>query len=177
MDSITPKTYEELFARLSDLAIAYENHEHPPVFTVAESQNLRGSLPGAHVKNLFLRDKKKSIWLVTVLEDREVDLKALRKRLGAAKTLSFGSPELLMEVLGVEPGAVTPYGVINDSTGRATVILDQGLFDHSLVNAHPLRNDMTVAVAPNGLIDFLEAQNHAPEIIDFGAPLLPDEGA
>ena len=155
------------FQRLDALGIAYATHRHDPVFTVEESQALRGVLPGAHVKNLFLRDKKKRIWLVTAMEDRQIDLKALRRRLGASGSLSFGSPELLMEVLGVAPGAVTPFGVINDRDGRASVILDKGLLETDPVNAHPLRNDMTTAVSPDGLLRFLEAEGHAPEIIDF----------
>ena len=156
-----------LFQRLDALDIAYTTHEHDPVFTVEESQSLRGVLPGGHVKNLFLRDKKKRIWLVTALEDRSIDLKALRRRLGASGSLSFGSAELLMEVLGVTPGAVTPFGVINDCDRRASVILDKGLLATDPVNAHPLRNDMTTAVSPDGLLRFLEAEGHAPEIIDF----------
>ncbi|MCG8548309.1 MAG: prolyl-tRNA synthetase associated domain-containing protein [Alphaproteobacteria bacterium] len=156
-----------LFQRLDALGIAQTTHRHDPVFTVEESQALRGVLPGGHVKNLFLRDKKKRIWLVTALEDRQIDLKALRRWLGASGSLSFGNPELLMEVLGVAPGAVTPFGVINDRDGRASVILDKGLLETDPVNAHPLRNDMTTAVSPDGLLRFLEAEAHAPEIIDF----------
>ncbi|MGI9388376.1 MAG: prolyl-tRNA synthetase associated domain-containing protein, partial [Methyloligellaceae bacterium] len=116
-----------LFRRLDDLGIAHSTHQHPPVFTVGESQALRGVLPGGHIKNLFLRDKKKRIWLVTALEERQIDLKALRKRLGASGSLSFGSADLLMEVLGVAPGALTPFGIINDAAGRAKVVLDKGV--------------------------------------------------
>jgi len=94
MEAVSIKKEDDLFARFDALGIAYENHAHPPLHTVWESQTLRGSLPGAHVKNLFLRDKKKRIWLATVLEDRDVDLKALKRRLGASGSLSFGSPDL-----------------------------------------------------------------------------------
>ncbi len=158
-----------LFARFDALGIAHTTHHHPPVFTVEESKDLRGTLPGSHVKNLFLRDKKKRIWLVTALEERQIDLKALRKRLGASGSLSFGSADLLMEVLGVTPGAVTPFGVINDRGGRAAMVLDAGVLAAAPVNAHPLRNDMTTAVAPTDLLKFLEAEDHPPEVIDFGA--------
>jgi Ala-tRNA(Pro) deacylase len=166
-----PLGAEALFRRLDALGIDYRTHRHPPVFTVEEAKALRGTLPGAHVKNLFLRDKKKRIWLVTALEEREIDLKALKRRLGAQGSLSFGSAELLFEVLGVEPGSVTPFGVVNDRAGRAAVVLDKGALQNNPVNAHPLRNDMTTAVSPDGLLRFLEAENHTPEIVDFGAPI------
>jgi Ala-tRNA(Pro) deacylase len=166
-----PLDAEALFRRLDALGIAYRSHTHPPVFTVEEAKALRGTLPGAHVKNLFLRDKKKRIWLVTALEEREIDLKALKRRLGAQGSLSFGSAELLFEVLGVKPGAVTPFGVVNDRTGQASVVLDKGVLQNGPVNAHPLRNDMTTTVSPEGLLRFLEAENHAPEVVDFAAPI------
>ena len=117
---------ETLFHRLDALGIAHRTHRHPPVFTVEESKALRGILPGAHVKNLFLRDKKKRVWLVTALEERHIDLKALKRRLGASGSLSFGSAELLMEVLGVTPGSVTPFAVIND-VSDAVLTMRQGL--------------------------------------------------
>lgn len=158
---------EGLFRRFDALGIAHKTHRHPPVFTVGESKELRGVLPGAHVKNLFLRDKKKAIWLVTALESRRIDLKALRRTLGASGSLSFGSAELLQEVLGVPPGAVTPFGVINDREGRASMALDEGVLREDPVNAHPLRNDMTTAVSPQDLLRFLEAERHSPQILDF----------
>lgn len=162
---------DALFARLDALGIEHVTHRHPPVFTVEEAKALRGTLPGSHVKNLFLRDKKKRIWLVTALEERAIDLKALKRRLGAQGSLSFGSADLLFEVLGVQPGAVTPFGVLNDAQRRATMVLDRGTLDRDPVNVHPLRNDMTTAVSPDGLLRFLEAEGHPPEIVDFGAPL------
>ncbi|NKB56201.1 MAG: prolyl-tRNA synthetase associated domain-containing protein [Alphaproteobacteria bacterium] len=168
MDPETATAAEnELFEQLDTLGIAYETHHHEAVFTVEESQALRGVLPGAHIKNLFLRDKKKNLWLVTALEDRQIDLKALRRRLEAKGNLSFGNAELLMDVLGVMPGAVTPFGALNDTDGRATIVLDKGIFDHALVNAHPLRNDRTTAVAPEDLVRFLEARTHPPLIVDL----------
>lgn len=162
-----PVAEDGLFARLDSLGVAYAPHRHPPVFTVAEARSLRGTLPGAHVKNLFLRDKKKALWLVTVLEDRQVDLKALRRVLGAKGNLSFGNADLLMVMLGVVPGAVTPFGIINDRAGAVSVVLDKAVLEQDPVNAHPLRNDMTVAVSPAGLLTFLTAENHAPMIVDF----------
>ncbi len=158
---------EELFARLDALGIAFTNHSHPPVFTVEEARALRGELPGAHVKNLFLRDKKRRLFLVTVEEERRVDLKALRRRLGAAGSFSFADAGLLRETLGVEPGAVTPLGVVNDREGRVAVVLDRSLLSQDPINAHPLRNDMTTALSPDGLLRFLEAENHPPHTDRF----------
>lgn len=166
-------TPDQLFERLAGLGIETRSHRHPPLNTVAESRRLRGELAGGHIKNLFLRDKKRRMWLVTVLESREVDLKSLRHAIGARGNLSFGSPEMLMEHLGVIPGAVTPFAVINDREGNVTMILDKGVLDADPVNAHPLRNDMTTALAPSGLLRFLEAEDHAPAILDFDEK--PDE--
>ena len=139
---------------------------HPPVFTVEEAKALRGELAGGHVKNLFLRNKKGRMWLVTCLEDRRIDLKALGERLGGGR-LSFGSAERLMTYLGVVPGAVTPFAAINDKTGAVTVVLDREVFAQAPINAHPLANDMTTAIEPDDLVRFLEAENHPPEILDF----------
>ncbi|UCH74952.1 MAG: prolyl-tRNA synthetase associated domain-containing protein [Rhodospirillales bacterium] len=156
-----------LLARLDELGIACETHAHPPLFTVEQSRALRGDLPGAHIKNLFLRDKKRRMWLVTVLESRDVDLKSLRRRLGAQGNLSFGNAELLMAHLGVIPGAVTPFAVINDREGQVTMVLDRALLAQSPINAHPLRNDRTSALTADDLMRFLEAERHPPLIVDF----------
>lgn len=169
-----PKTDQELYQRLTELGIAHKTTEHAAVFTVEESQALRGRLDGAHIKNLFLRDRKKRLWLCTVLEDRDVDLKALRKRLGAQGSISFGAPDLLMDVLGVIPGAVTPLAVINDTDRQVTVILDEGLFAEELVNCHPLRNDRTTTLKCEDLLTFLKAEGYDPQRIDFGQPLTED---
>ena len=164
----------ELLARFDALGIEHETVTHEPVFTVEESQHLRGELDGAHVKNMFLRDKKKRLWLVTVLEDRQVDLKALKKRIGAQGSLSFGDADLLMEVVGVIPGAVTPFGIINDADKRLSVVLDAGIFEHERLNAHPLRNDKTTRISTDDLRRFVEAEGYTAEIVDFGQPLAPD---
>lgn len=162
-----PFDADGLFTRLTALGLAHKTHEHAPVFTVGESQSLRGVLPGAHVKNLFLRDKKKRYWLVTAAEDRDINLKALRRRLGASGSLSFGAADVLMAHLGVQPGAVTPFGIINDRNGVVSMVLDQDLLTGDIVNAHPLRNDMTTAIGPSDLLAFLDAENHPPLILDF----------
>lgn len=161
-----PTSPEALHARLEELGIAYRCVEHPPVFTVEEAKALRGELPGSHIKNLFLRNKKGRMWLVTCLEDREVDLKALGERLEAGR-FSFGSAERLMTYLGVRPGSVTPFAVINDKGGEVTMVLDSGVLGAGPVNCHPLVNDMTTAVAPEDLVRFLEAEGHAPQMLEM----------
>lgn len=165
-----PTAPEALLRRLDALGIAYRSVSHPPVFTVDEAKALRGELPGHHIKNLFLRNKKGRMWLVTCLEDRDVDLKVLGDRLEAGR-FSFGSAERLMTHLGVRPGAVTPFAVINDKAGAVTMVLDSGVMapgpDEHLVNCHPLVNTMTTALAPEDLVRFLEAEGHAPLMLDF----------
>ena len=162
-----PATPQGLFDRLDSLGIAHQTHEHAPVFTVEEARALRGVLPGAHVKNLFLRDKKKRSWLVVCEELRPVSLKDLAKSLGAG-TFSFGSPERLMEVLGVEPGSVTPLALIN-AAGRhpVGVVVDRALLAESVVNCHPLVNTMTTALAPDDMLRFIEACGFEPAFVDF----------
>jgi Ala-tRNA(Pro) deacylase len=161
-----PWTPDRLFQRLNELGIAHATHKHPPLFTVADSKALRGDLPGGHCKSLFLKDKRGQIYLVVALEDRTIDLKRLRQALGAG-TLSFGSAELLYDVLGIRPGAVSPLAVINDSAHRVLVVLDQAMLRIDPLNYHPLTNEMTTAVGPKGLIAFLEASGHRPTMLDF----------
>jgi Ala-tRNA(Pro) deacylase len=162
-----PTSSEQLLARLDALGIAYQNHAHDAVFTVEEAKALRGELQGGHIKNLFLRNKKEEMWLVVVEEDKRVDLKALGEKLNAGK-LSFGSPDRLLRYLGVLPGAVTPFGIINDKDRKVKVVLDRDLLAKDPVNCHPLVNTMTTAVASRDLVKFLEAEGHPPEIIQLG---------
>jgi Ala-tRNA(Pro) deacylase len=162
-----PTTPEQLLARLAELGIACRTVSHPPVFTVEEAKALRGELPGGHVKNLFLRDKKGAMWLVVAEEDRRIDLKALAARIGAGK-VSFASAERLMAHLGVVPGAVTPFGLINDRRHDVRVVIDAGLLAHDPVNVHPLTNDRTTAIAPRDLLRFIEACGHRAEVLDLG---------
>ena len=163
----TALTPDQLFARLEALGIRTRTVTHPPVFTVEEAKALRGDLPGAHIKNLFLRNKKGEMWLVVAEESRPVDLKALGERLGAGR-LSFGSPERLMSYLGVVPGAVTPFAIINDAQGQVRVAIDKTVLDQDPVNCHPLSNDMTTAIASRDLLAFLEQSGHRPLILDLG---------
>lgn len=160
-----PLTAQDLLARLTELGIETTTVEHPPLFTVEDSQNLRGDIPGGHTKNLFLKDKKGNIFLVVVEEETRVDLKSLHQPLGAASRLSFGSAELLEEVLGVKPGAVTAFGPVNDTAGRVTVVLDEELMAHETINCHPLVNTATTAIRSADLIRFLRATGHEPRIM------------
>jgi Ala-tRNA(Pro) deacylase len=161
-----PTSPQQLLRRLEALGIAYQNHEHAAVFTVEEAKALRGELTGGHIKNLFLRNKKEEMWLVVAEEDKRIDLKALGEKLGAGK-LSFGSPDRLLRYLGVLPGAVTPFGIVNDTERKVKVVLDRDLMGFNPVNAHPLVNTMTTALAPGDLVRFLAAEGHEPMIIDL----------
>lgn len=167
-DGSLPWTPDRLLARLRSLEIEATTHHHPPVFTVDQARALKGDLPGAHTKNLFLRDKKGAMWLVTALHDRTVDLKDLGPRIGARGRLSFGSEARLMRALGVSPGSVTPLAVVNDPGRTVTVVLDTGLRAFDPWNAHPLDNGMTTAMSGADLVRFLEAHDHPPVWIDLG---------
>jgi Ala-tRNA(Pro) deacylase len=159
---------DALFRRLDALGIAHTTHRHPPLHTVEESKALRGSLPGGHCKNLFLKDKRDQLWLVVALEDTPVDLKKLAKRLGAGR-LSFGRPELLMETLGVIPGAVTPFALINDTERRVRVVLDAAMLREDPLNYHPLANDATTTIATADFRRFVADCGHEPMIMDLAA--------
>jgi len=154
----------ELFAYLDELGIAHQTVRHPPVFTVEEARTLRGQVAGGHTKNLFLRDKKDALFLVVAPEDAVIELKSLHRLLGASGRFSFGSADLMREGLGVEPGSVTPFSVINDVAGRVTVILDAAMMAHAALNFHPLVNTGTTTIAREELIRFLEATGHRPRI-------------
>ncbi|MEX2450564.1 MAG: prolyl-tRNA synthetase associated domain-containing protein [Rhodospirillales bacterium] len=166
----SPATPEDLFARLDALGIAVTTHAHDPVFTVEESKAGRGALPGGHCKSLFLKDKNGTLWLVVALEDTRIDLKTLAKTLGAGR-LSFAKPDLMRTVLGVEPGAVTPFALINESARPVRVVLDSAMMAGALLNYHPLKNDRTTAIAPAGLRRFIEACGYEPRLAVLGAAL------
>jgi Ala-tRNA(Pro) deacylase len=167
-DGSRPAGSAELLARLAELGVPARTVDHPPVFTVEEAARYKGDLPGAHTKNLFLRDKPgKRMWLVCVLAERDVDLQALPPRIGAKPRLSFGSEDRMMRYLGITPGAVSPFAIINDRGGHVQVVLDRALLAGDIVNLHPLDNAKTTAVAPPDLLRFLEAERHAPLMLDF----------
>lgn len=166
----SPATETELFAFLDNQKIAHKTHRHSPVFTVEEAQSVRADMPGGHSKNLFVRDKKKSHALIVAAEDRKIDLKNLAEQTGMGR-LSFASPDRLMIHLGVTPGAVTPFSLLNafkrsSPDGPAIqVVLDEGLLMHQLVYFHPLHNGATTAVSPKGLIKFIRACGFEPLVL------------
>jgi Ala-tRNA(Pro) deacylase len=154
-------TPEDLFAKLAELGIQTSTVTHPPAFTVEEGETYVGHLPGVHIKNLFLCDAKKKMWLVVAPWDRKIDLKALPEKIGAAR-ISFGSADRLMRTLGVSPGSVTPFAIINDPDGAVQVILDDWMMAKELINAHPLINTMTTTIKAGDLMHFFAACNHTP---------------
>jgi len=164
-----PKTESELFDFLSGLGIEVSTQRHPPLFTVAESQALRGQIAGGHTKNLFLKDKKDNFFLVVVEEDASVDLKHIHHVIGAAGRVSFGKPEMLMELLGVVPGAVTVFGLINDTGHRVKVFLEEPLMRNDVINGHPLTNEATTSIRAPDLLKFIGATGHDPVILKVSA--------
>ena len=163
---MSPLSAEDLFNELDAMGIPHSTIDHPPLYTVEQSKQLRGDLTGAHSKNLFLRNKKGRMWLVTCLEHRQFSLKSFGRHLGSL-SLSFCSPQRLMQYLGVVPGAVTPFAVINDVDSVVQVVLDAALLDINPLNFHPLDNSKTTAIAPGDLIKFLQANNHSPQLVNF----------
>jgi Ala-tRNA(Pro) deacylase len=157
---------EDLEHRLAALGIEISTVEHPPVFTVEEARALRGEIAGGHCKNLFLKDKKDQVWLVVCLEDTDVDLKRLPARIGSAR-LSFGRPELLRRLLGVEPGSVTPFALINDTGCEVKVVLEAAMMRHETLNYHPLVNSATTSIAASDLMKFIRACGHEPSVVEL----------
>ena len=159
-----PATPDDLFAFLDRLGIAHPTITHPPMFTVEEAKRLRGALSGGHTKNIFLKDKRDAVFLVVALEHAAIELKTLHHRLGAAR-FSFGPADLMRDLIGVEPGAATPFGVINDTGRRVTVVLDEAMMGHATLNYHPLVNTMTTSIGRDDLVKFLRATGHEPRIM------------
>ena len=158
---------EPLFALLDRLGVAHATLEHPPVFRVEEGADIKAALPGGHTKNLFLKDHKSRLWLITALGETRIDLKALPAVIGSGR-LSFGSEALLGEALGVRPGSVTPFALINDVGRRVTLVIDRALLACAPVNFHPLTNTATTAISPDGFLAFLQAIGVEPILVDFG---------
>lgn len=157
---------EDLLALLDRLGIGAATHRHAPAFTVEEGNRVWGAIPGVHCKNLFLKDGKGRLWLVVAPAERRIDLKTLPSLIGSAR-LSFGSAARLVEALGIEPGSVTPFAVINDAERRVSVVLDAWMMTQPLVNYHPLRNDMTTGLSPAGLLRFFEHTGHSPLTVEL----------
>ncbi len=169
------ETPDGLLARLAALGIEAPTHHHAPVFTVAESQALRGSLPGGHSKNLFLKPKSGPFLLAVLEEDRQVSVNALGRAAGVGR-VSFGNAEELLAQLGVIPGAVTPFGMVNAAPGAVRIVFDQKLMTaYEWVHFHPLTNAASTAIRPADLLRFLRELGHAPELLDLDA-LAPAAG-
>jgi Ala-tRNA(Pro) deacylase len=164
-----PASRQDLFDRLADLGIKTTTLEHPPVFTVAESGELERQLSGAHTKNLFLKDEDGLLFLLVAMSSTRVDLKGLARTLGAGR-LSFGKPELLLDTLGVPPGSVTAFAVINDMAQRVHLIIDADLMQHETINCHPLENTATTSIGREDLLRFFQACGHEPRIVALGLP-------
>jgi Ala-tRNA(Pro) deacylase len=155
-------TSDQLLTLLGQLGISAQTHHHAPAFTVEQGNAVWADIPGVHCKNLFLKDAKARLWLVVAPTERRIDLKRLPDLIGSAR-LSFGSADLLGEVLGIEPGSVSPFALINDASCRVTPVLDAWMMSQPLVNYHPLRNHMTTTLSPDGLMRFLRHTGHVPE--------------
>jgi Ala-tRNA(Pro) deacylase len=166
------KTRSDLFAFLDALGIAHRTVEHPPIFTVDEGRDFKSSMPGGHSKNLFLKDKKDRLFLAVAHCDTPVDIVGYGKAAGAKGRLSFGKPALMTATLGVIPGAVTPFALINAGAAALTeVAVDTALLSWPAVWFHPLENTASTAVAPQDLLRFIEACGHAPRLAGLAAPL------
>jgi Ala-tRNA(Pro) deacylase len=160
-----PATPDDLFAFLDTLGIAHQTRRHEAAFTVEDARALRGLIPGGHTKNLFLKDKKGKLWLVVADEETPVNLKQLHKRIGSAR-LSFGKAELMQQVLGVTPGSVTPFALMNDTDGLVSVVLDEIMMRHDPLNFHPLENTATTTISRDDFLKFHAATGHEPQITD-----------
>lgn len=170
-----PLSRADLLERLAGLGIKTRTIDHAPVFTVAESTKLERDIEGGHTKNLFLKCKKGNLYLVVALNDARIDLKTLHTKLGSGR-LSFGNADLLVEVLGVKPGSVTPFALVNDTGNRVTVVLDEAMMRHDLLNYHPLSNDATTSIARDDLLRFIRACGHEPRILAVSETDASQEG-
>ena len=162
------KTSSELLAFLDEIGAQPVTHEHLAVFRVEEGEELKRAIPGAHTKNLFVKDAKGQLWLISAEGHAQIDLKRLHTVIGSAR-LSFGSPDLMIETLGVTPGSVTAFGLVNDRKKRVPFVLDRTLAEAAQVNFHPLTNTATTTVTQAGFRRFLGAVGVEPMVVDFAA--------
>ena len=161
-------TAAQLFAQFDALGIAHSTIEHPPFFTVEEGRVWHDKIPGLHCKNLFMKDKKGQLWLAVLPGDKRADIGQLEKRIGSAR-LSFGKPDLLLDILGITPGSVTPYALINDTARQVKVVLDRDMMQSELINFHPLINTASTTIKTSDLLKFIEALGYTPQIVDCGS--------
>jgi Ala-tRNA(Pro) deacylase len=160
------RTKDEFLAFLDSLGVAHDTLEHPAVFRVGEGEEVKAQIPGAHTKNLFLKDAKDRLWLISAEDKAVIDLKRLHQVIASAR-LSFGNAALMEEVLGVTPGSVTAFALVNDETHRVTFVLDRTLAEAERVNFHPLVNTATTGVGREGFRRFLSAVGATPMVVDF----------
>jgi len=158
---------DRLLAYLKENDIDARTFQHPPVHTVEESKALRGDIPGIHTKNLFLRDGKKNYFLFVTDEDASTNLKQLSKLIGARGGLSFGSPEALMELMGIRPGAVSVLALVNDKDGRVNLFVDRKLADATAINCHPLSNERTTSLSQSAFAKFLSSVGRELKYVDL----------
>ncbi|MBF0267758.1 MAG: prolyl-tRNA synthetase associated domain-containing protein [Alphaproteobacteria bacterium] len=161
-----PHTRHSLLAYLQELGIKAETFDHPPIFTVADGEEHWRGIPGTHCKNLFLKDAKGQMWLVSTPIARKVDLKTLPDRIGSAR-ISFGSADRLRATLFIEPGSVTPFALANDRERKVVCVLDRAMMADPLLAFHPLENTATTVLPPDGLLAFLKATGHAPKLVSL----------
>ena len=159
-------TRNNLFRYLNELNIQYSTIEHEPIFKVEDSALLKNNMAGANTKNLFLKDKKGQLFLVCAVSDTKINVNKLHHTLGC-KRLSFGNPEVLKSALGVTPGSVTLFAIINDKNLEVTLVIDKSLMNYDIVNFHPLLNDATTAISNKDMIKFAKSTKHEPLIVDF----------
>jgi Ala-tRNA(Pro) deacylase len=159
-------TRADLFAFLDDLSIEHRTLDHPPVFRVEDGLKIKAALPGGHTKNLFLKDARGQLWLISALGETKIDLKSLPGVIGSAR-LSFGSEARLVDALGVRPGSVTAFALLNDPDHRVRFVVDRALMEADPVNFHPLSNDATTAISQAGFRRFLSALGRDPLVVDF----------
>lgn len=164
-----PATPDDLFRLLDTLGIETTTHRHEPVFTVAESADVKESIPGGHTKNLFVKDRKDNYFLIVAEGSARIDMNRIHPLVGARGRLSFANAEALMRFLGVTPGSVTAFAPVNDRERRVQVVIDAPLLDHDHVNCHPLTNTMTTTISRENLLKFLQHVGHPPMIVRLSA--------
>ncbi|HEY8615377.1 prolyl-tRNA synthetase associated domain-containing protein [Phenylobacterium sp.] len=168
MSEVKPKDRDGLLAFLREIGVEAQTHDHPAVFRVEEGEEIKARLPGAHTKNLFLKDAKDQLWLVSAEGHARIDLKRLHHVIGSGR-LSFGSPTLMAQVLGVSPGSVTAFALVNDRERQVRFVLDRTLAEADRLNFHPMANTATTTVSGDGFRRFLAAVGVAPMVVDFEA--------
>lgn len=175
MTASPPFDRDRLLAWMAEREIAHKTHDHPAVFRVEEGLQMKAALPGAHTKNLFLKDKKDRLWLISAQQDTIIDLKRAPAVIGSDR-LSFGNETLMWETLGVRPGSVTALGLINDVERRVTFVLDRRLWEADIVNFHPLTNTATTALDQAAFRRVMALLERKPIVVDFAAMMWPGNG-